>query len=382
MTSPLVSDPTLIPVGPTTGPLISGTGRGGGPVMLVNTDVTNTAYAGYSTSISPGGTNTVAIPPLGSVTMDGSRTLYGVAPVQLLLQVVPGGTTWSPSPAQIATQLVNSTLAAAIADAISAAGVPPIDDPAPLSIIFQQNIAAGATFTSPEISVGQYQSWVGTMFSAATSAGTGTNPYTKMHIAWSLTVDNFDPLHAEDWVVPNSPYSFTYVYRNDLQGPIFGNACQFTFTNYDTEPTLVTLGMFGSYRTRIRTAIRGRYAWNSDGTPDDAAGMGSDSIITSYNTGAIAAGNTSTPALMNLFSGPAVVSGSVTGAAPVWEVEIEPQPESVLGSAIDLVGSGEQLDPVLIMLPRRVCTIAVHNAGASNAITASQIVVIGQEQPE
>jgi hypothetical protein len=252
----------------------------------------------------------------------------------------------------------------------------------PLFIDFQQNVAAGGSFTSEEIPIGGFNSWVGTMFSSATSAGTGTNPWLKWTIQWSLSVDNFDPLHQEDWVVPTTPYNFFYNYRNDCQGPCYGTSCRFIFTNYDTEPTLITLGMFGSWRERVRTVIRGRYAWNSDGTPDDSQGLGSDSIISSYNTGTIAAGTTSTPAIMNLFNGPVVVSGSVSGTNPSWEVEIEPQPTSVLGSAIDMVGTGEQLNPVEIMLPRRVCTIAIHNAGASNAITAAQIVVISQEQPE
>lgn len=277
----------------------------------------------------------------------------------------------------------NPVRAVQTATAIQTAGVPPIDNPTPLSIVFQQNVAAGSSWSSGHIDCSQWQSFVGTMFSAATTAGTGTNPFTKMTIDWSLSVDNYDPLRQEDWVVPNTPYNFTYVYRNDMSGPMYGDSVEFTFYNYDSEPTLVTYGFFGSYRTRSRSAIRGRYQWNSDGTPNDAAGLGSDSVITSYNTGAIASGTSSTAVLMNLFSGPAVISGSATNASAgnSWEVQIEPQPTSVLGSAIDIVGNAQQISPVEIMLPRRVCLINIHNSGANN-ITAAQIVVIGQEQPE
>lgn len=382
--APVTGDPVLMTIGPQPQQVMSAQ-PGGAPVMLVNTDENNTAYAGYNSAIAPGGTNTVAIPPLGSTVMSGTRTSYACAAQSLQLQIVPGGTLWTPSPAQIAAVLVGSELADVIAAAISAAGVPPIDHPTPVYIVFQQTVAAGGTFTTPEIDVSQYQSWVGTMFSAATAAGLGTDPYTKMHITWGLQTDNYDPLHAEDWVVPNTPFNDFYVYRNDLQGPCYGDHMQVTFTNYDTEPMLVTMGVFGSYRTRIRTAIRGRYAWNSDGSSDDAIGLGSDSIVTSYNVTGIAPGLESSAGLMNLFNGPVSISGSIVGGtAGDWAIHIKPQPFSVLNSIITIPAPAGQnnIPPTTLMLPRRVCTISVVNDSGTATITSAQVVITGQEQPE
>lgn len=345
---------------------------GSGPGIIQNMDEMVTIYVGGDASITPGDVaHSSPLLPGTPMGFDGTENVYAgcLTGQQAVLAIYPTAT--------------STIVPGFIADQIQISGVPPIDDPVPISIIFQQNVPAGGTFQTPQIDTSRFQSFAGTMFSAASVAGVGATPFVKMHMAWSLVVDNYDPLHAEDWVVPTTPYNFTYVYRNDLQGPVYGNSLSVTFTNYDTEPALITIGLFGSYRTRIRSAFRGRYAWNADGSPNDAIGLGSDSIISSYNTGAIASGATSTPALMNLFSGPAIISGSATNASAgnSWEVEIEPQPTSVLGSAIDVVGSGEQIIPAEIMLPRRVCTIAIHNSGANN-ISSAQIIVVGQEQPE
>lgn len=346
---------------------------GSGPGIIQNMDEKVTIYVGEDASITPGDVaHSSPLLPGTPMGFDGTGNVYCgcLAGQQAELAIYPTAT--------------STIVPGFIADQIQISGVPPIDNPVPVYIAFQQSIAAGGTFQTPNIDVSQFQSFVGTMFSAATSAGVGTIPFLKMHVAWSLVVDGFDPLHAEDWVVPTTPFNFFYVYRNDLQGPVYGNSVSLTFTNYDTEPCLITIGLFGSYRTRIRSAFRGRYAWNSDGSPNDAAGMGSDSIITSYNTGAIAVGSVSSPALMNLFNGPVTVSASVTGAAAAqtWDVRIVPQPTSILASTIVCTNDTlNRLNPRTVMLPRRVCSVFVGN-DSGNALTSAQVVVIGQEQPE
>lgn len=356
-------------------------------VMFYNTDENNPVVISDAQSVSALSSDANTLNPLGSFTLDGKSNWYGVCPVAgetAQIDVAPGGSNFAPSPAQIIDQLIASTLPSLIADAIQAAGVPAIDDPGLIDVNFNQTIAAGGTYQTPWIAVGKWQSWLATMFATATSAGTGTNPFTKIHMAWGMTVDNDDPLHVEDWVVPNTPYNFFYNYRNDGQGPVYGDALSITFTNYDTQPVNVTFGIFGSYRSRIRSVLRGRYAWNSDGSPNDAAGMGSDSIITSYNAGAIGVGSVSSPALMNLFNGPVTVSASVTGAAAAqtWDVRITPQPTSILASTIVCTNDTlNRLNPRTVMLPRRVCSVFVGNGGG-NALTSAQVVITAQEQPE
>jgi hypothetical protein len=74
-----------------------------GSVLIVNLDVTNTAYIGGTFDADTSG---VQIPPLGSATFDGLENLWAVCPTgQIQLQVIPGGSQWGPSPAEIAEQI-------------------------------------------------------------------------------------------------------------------------------------------------------------------------------------------------------------------------------------------------------------------------------------
>jgi hypothetical protein len=77
----------------------------GGPVLIYNFDLVNVAYAGYNDAIAQ--TNSCSIQPLAFAVMDGTRAIWGFCPTSssVLLNVVPGGTSQSASPAQIAAQI-------------------------------------------------------------------------------------------------------------------------------------------------------------------------------------------------------------------------------------------------------------------------------------
>src|SRR5579859_182990 len=116
-------NPSSRAVGASATPVWSGT-AGSLPVLLINTDPSNDVFAGYSSTIAIGGTDTTDIPPLGSVSMDGSKTIYAVAANGTNpLQVVPGGSNWSQSPAAVASQIIASGLAELIAQQISQSGI-------------------------------------------------------------------------------------------------------------------------------------------------------------------------------------------------------------------------------------------------------------------
>lgn len=85
-------------------------------VLVANTDEVNAVY--ISTSSAPSAAD-AQIPPLGSVSLDGSATWYArtvTGGVVVQLAILPGATQWTPSPAQVAEQLsalglaLNSTL--------------------------------------------------------------------------------------------------------------------------------------------------------------------------------------------------------------------------------------------------------------------------------
>jgi hypothetical protein len=78
-----------------------------GPGCITNTDETNPVYV--SINPVPDGSSD-QIPPLGALAVDGSQSYYAstFASYYVALQSMPGTTSWAPSPAQIAAQILLS----------------------------------------------------------------------------------------------------------------------------------------------------------------------------------------------------------------------------------------------------------------------------------
>lgn len=384
---------------------------GDGPTLITNMDTSATLVLGKDNSVLAktiaggfqAGGDISLIHPSGSRVVDGRTAVYGIgtqASGTILVDVHQGAEAAPASATEIVSQLVLSTLPALVASAVQAAGVPPIDAPAAIEILINQQVAAGATFTAGPFSVGKYQSWFATMACGATSSGTGTNPFTKFTMAWSVASDNFDPLITHDWVVPNTPFNFFYNYRNDGKGPIFGDSLTLSWKNYDSQPMDIIIGIFGSFRTRSRANLVGRYHYvTATGAPDDTRGLASDNIVDIYNpTGLpIAPGSAANTDLMNMIDGPATISANVAYSAAGqadYQLVILFQPNSVVGAGYTIqqrgtavapgIGQPEQiLLPTPIMLPRRVCTIQLINLATSvGSIASAQAVITAQQQPE
>lgn len=299
-----------------------------------------------------------------------------------LLQAGPVGPSFNASamsPAQVAAGLINSTLSTVIAAAIQNAGVPPIDHPAGVSIIFGQTVVAGGDFVSARISVAQYQSIVGTFFAQETTVGRGTNPYYRVRLQWSLVADRYDPLWTEDWVPTIGPFSFTSNYRNDYASPCYGDTLTISIHNYDSKDLTLTWGLFGSYRTRTRSVMRGRYP---DDLSGESTGLGSDNILASWATPSVApGGSASFGPPIQLFEGPVTVSGNTS--VGTGRILILPQPNpAVLGGALILqTNSGGFWPPTPVILPRRTCTLQFQLDSTAPGNAVAQIQIVGQVQP-
>jgi len=85
-------------------PLIA---AGDPPSLVVNRDLVNQIYYGYSESIVASSTAELSIiDPLGSVAFDGKQSIWAIAASGTsLVDVQPGATQWAPSPAQVAAQI-------------------------------------------------------------------------------------------------------------------------------------------------------------------------------------------------------------------------------------------------------------------------------------
>lgn len=357
--------------------------------LLINRDNTNPLYLASDEQQPGGGPPDMRTPNMRSVSLLNALETITVgsdvnwwavsptgAPVQL--QVTEVSTGWSASPVEIAIQ-------------VSAAGIPPTDNPQPLnnSPVFNQTIAAGATFTSPRMTIKQYQSWFGKMFATATSSGTGTNPYCQFELQWSVASDGFDPLRIEDWTIPNTPFNFTYNYVNEMQGLVIGDTLTLLVTNYDSQPVNLTYGLFGSFRTRLRSLFRGNYF----AVPSPATGIGTDDVLYAASASGIPNANVPGAALMNLWEGPATVSGIFNiGNVPTGPVVAIITPQPIVGTGVlsgipqfeipgTTIGQNIYIPPTEVILPRRVCTFGIQN-NSGFATAGGSVLVTAQVQPE
>lgn len=98
---------------------------GQGPVLLANQDLAAVVTVGSRQNLAPGDGDCDPIPPLGSIAYTGGVKYAAAAAGTAALLVIAGGTSWAPSPADVALQIqalglatnaavlaVNSTLGA------------------------------------------------------------------------------------------------------------------------------------------------------------------------------------------------------------------------------------------------------------------------------
>lgn len=66
-----------------------------GSVLYINQDLTNSISLGFRPTITPGGPNTVTVPPNGSVSLPTERTTYAAAPNGTTpMVIIPGGASY------------------------------------------------------------------------------------------------------------------------------------------------------------------------------------------------------------------------------------------------------------------------------------------------
>lgn len=364
---------------------------GDGPTLIINRDTANALLIGSEVAVGRYG-QTIGAPvsvidPLGSMAVDGTETLFGQG-VQssgtITIDVKRGATVWAPPASLVISQLVASSLPGLIATAVQSAGVPPIDIPAATKIVINQDVAAGGTFASGHITMSKYQSWSCIMHADNIHNNADTIPYMRVTFAWSLASDNFDPVHVEDWVIPVTPFTFNFNYKNYGSGPCISDTLDITVTSYDTVINAFTLGLFGSYRTRSRSVFRGQYNWLGGGGVNEPAGLGTDAILASVSASSLASGGATSAQLINLWHGKASLYVQSTDAAiDDVEVHIQPQPASILTNSPDIVltmdGSGTFSRLGDIELPRRVCTIFLMNNGITTIPTIKANLIMAGE---
>src|ERR1700746_245665 len=146
-TGPKLGDFTSEFIGPTT-PVQIWSGQQGVQLTLANQDLVNGITIARRNNFVQNGPNTAVIPPLGSITVDGSRTIWALAPANTAnLLIFPGGGNWAPSPAQVAAQinalgLMKDTTGQSINTAVNAPSYGPISLTSPGLLATQATLAS------------------------------------------------------------------------------------------------------------------------------------------------------------------------------------------------------------------------------------------------
>jgi hypothetical protein len=167
---------TQIPVGPQ----VSQVWAGQGPVLLANQDLASPVTVGTIQNISMDASNTDVIPPLGSIGYGGSPTLYAIAPAgTAALLAIAGGTSWAPSPADVALQiselgLAKNTTVAALPGQIQTLGAPPYVPNIKSHTVVNQGPTVPTTFYTFK-SAGRLWSAHLSFAMSTNSSGTATN---------------------------------------------------------------------------------------------------------------------------------------------------------------------------------------------------------------
>jgi hypothetical protein len=324
MTSPLVTaDPITVTADSSVRQICP---KVGGTVLIFNADITNVAYVGYNNSI--GVSNSTVIQPLTYVVMSGDRTLYGFCPTAtVILNLTPGGTYQSASPAQIAAQinalglmkdttgqtingnvlpiakdttLAGQTSGGTIANEISATGVPLLN----LDTITDQGsrtLNAGSGFTFPASNMNQisYELWV-----SLQQGSVNANPTVgTITLQWLTTGGVF--IDQKSYQIVAGPNGTDHIIR--INGPAHGGQVQLRFANNSGSATTAVFGYILLSSSRIYSRDVGRtvvFAQNGF----TVAGILQDYGVLVNTSPTIGASN-STTRILPLYTGRVFISG-------------------------------------------------------------------------
>jgi len=279
----------------------------------------------------------VPLAPLGSLAVSADRQWYAVADpaAQNATQAVyrvPGGTSYSPAPSEIAAQIQASQLAAqigaavpvppsaaAIASGLYTTGVRPVDGPA------RTAYTAAVPDSGRTVDISQAQSidivwdW---RIGVARAAGT-TRVWAQLRLAWlddagsQLQVDSFELCNTNPTTL-NAPSTY-----GAIRIPAIGSKLLISFesTQYGAAPLQANDSAFVGLLLSARPTDRARYF---PGSPGNGAtpGPGFTGILYNARPVSLAAGATSSPFVLEPYSsGPIdlrLFSSAAPAVATIW----------------------------------------------------------------
>jgi hypothetical protein len=428
----VVPDPSLPTLTKNSGPPILTACGDGSTVLIANTDLINTAYVGYQSGISPAGSNTTAIGPLGTVVMDSSRDIYGVANPSVIVQLIPGGTAWTPPPASIAASIsalglakdtsvnnpsygpvplsygpakdstvsgvttavnapafgpakdstvstVNTTLGTpaqthdvitTLPTNISTTGVPLLTKVSNVSNTSGTVIAIGGTSSLGPFTFTQ-PGYEISITALSNSAGTVT-PFVSVLMTWSDSVSGLIVSQEKWWLAAGNPTAQTYCGT----GPSKGDTLNILLTNFVGGNTL-TYSLTLTQNSRPYSRDDWRQITNNAVPTFTAPNVDQSSNILCETAPALAANGTVTR-ILPLFAG--LVTLSYFNGAQALTISVQSIDQVVAPSAVGLANftpAANATSNQQIALPRSNCIIVLTNA-AGGANTPAVFITISE----
>ena len=349
-----MSTPALAPLGDFTSiPIASQTpqmiwaGVNGSSVLLANQDLNNAVTIARRPSFAIGAGNTANVPALGSLTVDGSKSIWGLAPAGTAdLLVLPGGSQWAPSPAQVAAQISALGLATfneqvnqntSIPTNISTTGVPLLSFSQTLVTQNNVGIAPGASQTSAKFNLSQISFELVIVGQTAPTAD--PVPYILVSLMWFDQASGLQ-IDQDTFVMIVGGQIGINVLPHVLRGPCKGNQVQVYLHSYNTTVTgaNITYTLLQNSRIIELEQLDTVGSWQQDnsnwstGVPTATRNLTDSKALATFANSALGVGATDTWVVFP-HNGPAWFDFTETGVSGAnMAITAAPQPPTNYGN--------------------------------------------------
>lgn len=254
MTTPTVplGDFTTVPVSYGI-PQMVWVGQPGTTVTFANQDLNNAITIARRPNFAIGSGSAMPIRPLGSITVDGSKTIWGLAPQGTAnLVVMPGGGDWNPSPADVAASISTLGLATLTEQIAQNTSIPTNISTTGVPLLTAQNvlgssgggtsIAASGSLTVPSSgTLALNQIGFELVVQAKYTSTAGTNPFVMCAITF---IDSVTGLTVDETLYVLTATTSGANWPQRIKGPTKANTCKITFTNLDTAQAITVAYSF------------------------------------------------------------------------------------------------------------------------------------------
>lgn len=259
-------------------------------VLLVNNDILNPVYVGPTASTSAIASDAFPLGPLNTLALPANQDIWVATANGATAQVfvLPDGTDWSPSPAQIAAQLNTLGLAKdasvnALPSGVAATGVPLLTRSTLLNQQTSVSLTIGAVSTLGPFNVSQ----IGYEMILSSFQPTGVLSFFKVELQWSDSVTGAITGFERWWLVPGSAIGSPHVINGI--GPTKGDRLTVIITNHANSTGSITY----SYTLLQNSRVYAEDKWRTQGfSAAGQSGPGQDvvsNVLASVTSG-LAAG--------------------------------------------------------------------------------------------